>query len=659
MAAVSESLQRALKHHEAGELEQAETLYREIIRVDPGHLDALHLLGVAAHQRSDHQTAAACIGRAIAGGGRSALLHSNLGACFRSMNRIGEAVAEFQEAVRLEPRFVGARYNLAMAFEAAGSPEEAAREYHEVLRIEPGFVQAWNNLGSLLSSQHRFDEAVHCFRGAIERSPASAELHYNLANALSRGGHCEEAVSHYRHSIRLNPQIAQAHNNLATALHSLGRHDEALLEVTRALALRPDYAEAKTNLSAISRVVGEMQTDSEEKPHSQPEIPLPVGTSPQAWCTKGSQLQQQGRFADAADCYRLALQLFPDCATAHFGLAYVFLLAEDYEPAGTHYEQGLLIDDTNGDAWNNLGSVHAALEEWDEAAACYESALQINPADAKAHFNLGNVSKDRAQPTEASACYRRAIYIDPQLSEAHINLGVVLQQLGRLTEAEASHSRAIEIRPNDPEVHFHRSLTRLLSGDFARGWEEYEWRWRYDMAPRKFPAPIWDGRGQAGKSILVYAEQGIGDEIMFASCLPDLVSSAGQCLIECDPRLVPLLARSFPMADVVARPLPVEDAWEYGIETQIAAGSLPAIFRRRLDAFPRHLSVPGSVSGQANPVERTLPSTRKWVESRHLVARRRKGFYPPAALDRARTVEGRPCGSRRAVREPAIRRLCR
>ena len=91
---------------------------------------------------------------------------------------------------------------------------------------------------------------------------------------------------------------------------------------------------------------------------------------------------------------------------------------------GKYYEQGLLVDDSNAAAWNNLGSIHTALERWDEAVACYESALQIDPAYANAHYNLGNVYKELGQPSDASACYRRALYIEPELAEAHINLGV-------------------------------------------------------------------------------------------------------------------------------------------------------------------------------------------------------------------------------------------
>ncbi len=588
MPAVTESLQKALKHHEAGELEQAETLYQEIIRVDPGHADALHLLGVAAHQRSDHRRGADYIGAPSPVKANRpfitatwALLprHESDSRCHCFIPR-GDPTAT---------RFRRARYNLAMALEAAGSVDEALREYREVLRTSPDFVAALNNLGTLLSSLGRCDEAVDCFRRAIRRTPDSAEFHYNLANVLSRSGHCQEAVAEYRESIRLNSNIPEAYNNLATALNSLGRHDEALLELKRALELRPDYAEAQANLSTIGEANREAQRALDDPDQLPREIPLPVAATPEQWCERGSVLQNQSRYNEATEAFTQALAIDPDFAAAYFGLGYGLLVQEAYEEAGNYYEQGLLVDDANAAAWNNLGTIYTALERWDEAVTCYESALQIDPAYANAHYNLGNVYKESGQPSDASACYRRALYIDPQLVEGHINLGVVLSEQHRLADAIASHGRGIEIAPENAEARLHRAFTWLLAGDWEQGWDEYEWRFRYDVKWREYPFLAWSGRDLSDKTVLVFGEQGVGDEIMFASCIPDLVAKSAQCVIECDPRLVPLFARSFPLADVVGRPLAIEDAQAYGVDIQVAAGSLPRFFRRNLASFPQSL----------------------------------------------------------------------
>jgi tetratricopeptide (TPR) repeat protein len=587
--AISESLDRAIKHHEAGELDQAEALYREIVRIDPGHADALHLLGVAAHQKSDHPGGVHFIREAIAKSGGSALYYSNLGACYRSLNCLDEAITAFREAVRLQPSFWGARYNLAMALEAAGRPNEALKEYDEVLRLNSGYAEALNNRGALLSSMGRTEEAIHSYRRAVGCRPRVASLHYNLANALSRSGQYEAAVDEYREATRLDPSIPEAHNNLATALDAVGRSDEALQALERALALRPDYADAQLNQATIRQAVRERAVSITDDPSIDPPHSVPVESTPDQWCARGSQLQAAGQFEQADELFRRALEIDSNCPAAYFGFGYGLLLNEKNEEAAAYYEQGLLIDDTDATAWNNLGSAYTALEEYEEAIACYESALQIDAANAKAHFNLGNVYKDIGQAAEASACYRRALYVEPELAEAHINLGVVLQHLGRLEDALACHERAVELRPADAEAHFHRAGTLLLKGDYARGWDEYEWRWRYDLTPREFTAPAWNGSDLAEQTILVHGEQGVGDEIFFASCVPEVLAVAGRCLVECDPRLVSLFARSFPLAEVFARPLSNDEVEAARVTVQCPAGSLPRFLRRSVADFPKRL----------------------------------------------------------------------
>jgi hypothetical protein len=147
-------------------------------------------------------------------------------------------------------------------------------------------------------------------------------------------------------------------------------------------------------------------------------------------------------------------------------------------------------------------------------------------------------------------------------------------------------------------------MLRLACADFARGWDDYEGRYESDETPRRgLPFPEWDGGGFAGRAVLAYAEQGLGDEIMFANCLPDLVAEARRVVIECDPRLAPLFARSFPAATVfgAARAGPRDWIDRAGpIDVQVAAGSLPRRYRRSAEDFPAHAGYlradPGRVS---------------------------------------------------------------
>jgi hypothetical protein len=173
------------------------------------------------------------------------------------------------------------------------------------------------------------------------------------------------------------------------------------------------------------------------------------------------------------------------------------------------------------------------------------------------------------------------------------NWTMVLQQQGRFQEAVDVAEKLLSEEPNLHEVRFNRGVVLLTRGEFREGWRDYEARKHLrDFRPSRMPWPHWDGSPLDGKTIYVCGEQGLGDQIMFASCLPDVISRAQRCVIACTPKLEKLFKRSFPAADVVVsgkagaggKTSPVPE----GIDYQVAMGSLPGSFRTSDAAFPRH-----------------------------------------------------------------------
>jgi len=449
METLGAQLELAVRYHRAGELDAAELHYRRILRLDPRHADALHLLGVAAHQRGRHREAAELIGRAVAACGSCAGYHCSLGAVLRDLEDLPAAVQSFQRAIELDSQFAGAHYNLAMALEHLGRWDEAAASYRDAVRLAPEFADAHNNLGRLCAARGDYASAASAFRSAVSARPEFAAAHYNLGNALAALGEPENAVDAYRAAVRLDSSVPEFHNNLGTAWKELGRYDEAARSFRAALALRPHYAEACNNLGSVLQFSGDL----------------------------------------------------------------------------------------------------AAAER------CFLDALAIRPAFAGALTNLGNIRNEQ----------------------------------GRIAEAIDYYEQALQLEPQSAEARFNRALARLRSGDFSRGWAEYEWRWKRQVAPRDFVEPAWDGERREGQTILLYAEQGLGDEIQFASCLPDALARCDAAIVECDPRLVSLFARSFPRARVTARPIerdPRNRKVRPHCDAQIALGSLPGLWRRSTEEFP-------------------------------------------------------------------------
>jgi tetratricopeptide (TPR) repeat protein len=275
-----------------------------------------------------------------------------------------------------------------------------------------------------------------------------------------------------------------------------------------------------------------------------------------------------------------------------------------------------------------LGVVARKTDRLQLAIAVLQDAARLNPDDAGIHCELGLALSDSRREDEAVAHYRRAIEIDPHYGDAclnlaaaldrleqfeaalpwacraaellpnnpiaHFNLGNVWRQLGNLEEASAEFRSAIGLDPSFASAHWNDACCRLLAGDFATGWREYEWREKAgEVSLDHYPQPLWNGESLERQTILVHSEQGIGDEILFASCFPDLIAWAGHCILVCEPRLEKLFARSFPLATVhgIARrkdrigTTPTEK-----IDKQIPAGSLPLYLRPTRESFPRRQS---------------------------------------------------------------------
>jgi protein O-GlcNAc transferase len=291
MTTISEALAIALQYQQAGQLQTAEQIYRQILQVEPNDADAIHLLGMIAHQVGKHEIAVEYIERAIELNGTDAAFHNNLGEVYRGMRRIPEAVACYRRALELKPDYAEAHNNLGNAMQGQGKLDESITCYRRSLELRPGFAEAHNNLGAALQALGRLDEAVACCRRALEFKPCFAEAQYNLGNSLKESGNLDEAVASYRRALEMKPNFAKACNNLGIALREEGEQDEAVACYRRALELMPTFPEAQYNL--------------------------------------GIAVSDQGKVDEAIICFRRALELMPEYAEAHDGLLFVL----NYDPA--------------------------------------------------------------------------------------------------------------------------------------------------------------------------------------------------------------------------------------------------------------------------------------------------------------------------------------
>jgi tetratricopeptide (TPR) repeat protein len=471
----------------------------------------------------------------------------------------------------------------AIQFHQRGQLAEAERIYRQILELDPRHADSLHLLGVLAHQVGRNDIAIELIRKAIAADKRPAAYHSNLGTAYQALGRLDEAAASYERALSIDPELAEAQMNLGAVLEAQGKRELAEARFRRALALRPNLAEAHVNLGNIQQAQGKLEeavASHERAMALKPEFA-------EAFFNHANALQTLGKLEEAVASYQRALTLKPGMAEFHSNLGNALLAQNKLDDAEACYAQALTLKPDYAEAWYNLGNLRQAQDRLAEAAACYERAIMLKPQLAEAHYNLGNTLHTLDRLAEAAAGFERALALRPEYAEAHYNLGCVLEDLGRLDEALARMARALEIKPDYPQARFGQAIAQLRSGDFATGWRNYECRWKsldHDTPWRAYTEPMWTGEELDSGRLLVWGEQGIGDQIQFAGLIPDAVRTGNRIMLDCDARLKPLFARSFPGVEVVTGCGPAE-AQETGIVAHLPAGSLPGFFRTTEAAF--------------------------------------------------------------------------
>jgi len=371
----------------------------------------------------------------------------------------------------------------------------------------------------------------------------------------------------------------------AVAFHQAGQLAQAERICKQILTYNSQNAEAFHFLGIIACQTGKYPVAVDLIIHA---IEIDSKQSP-FYYSLANALREQGKFMEAIEAYQQAIRIQPNHADAYNNLGTIFINQNRIDDAIEAYRQAIQIQPNQGEAYYNLGNALHRQEKLEEAIEAYQQAIQIQPNQGDAYNNLGVVLIDHEKLRESVQIYQKTLEIQPNYADAYNNLGNALREQGKLEESIRIFQKAIYIQPNHAEAHNNLAMTLLLKGDFKNGWKQYEWRRQCDNFPfekRDFSQPFWEGTDPKAKSILVWTEQGIGDEIMFSSILPDLLSRNANVIVESDTRMVSLFQRSFPKIRFIPRQNPPNSQLlNTTMDYQTPIGSLGKWFRTDNNSF--------------------------------------------------------------------------
>jgi tetratricopeptide (TPR) repeat protein len=418
------------------------------------------------------------------------------------------------------------RIREAQALQRRGDWPGAEAVLRKGLKIHPDDPEILCELAALKADVGAFAEAHFFATSALDSKPDAARAHALLGRIRAETGSAEAGLDDYDKAIALDPENAEFHFGRGVVLQRLGRLEEALDSYDRALAIVPDRAEA--------------------------------------WCNHGNTLMALKKFEDALNSFDRGLKLRPDVGMLHYNRA---------------------------SALNALGRGQEALE-------AYDRALALEPHNIDFRNNRGNTRLEAGDIDGAIADFRQIIAEAPDHAQGYNGLGITLHGEGDFDRAEELYLRALSLAPDYADAHHNLAVVRLYKRKFAEAWADYGYRchptaYRGNLG-KKAPSieafekiPLWRGpQDRVSGSVGVWCEQGIGDQILFSTLIPELVESGQSFVYEVDKRLLPAYRRAFPAVQFVESGDPPAPELSHAAAA-VFCGSLPGFFRPSVESFSR------------------------------------------------------------------------
>jgi tetratricopeptide (TPR) repeat protein len=521
---VEELLQTAVNFHNAGNLQKAETLYRKILENHPKNHNVLHLLGFLAHQLGFSE----------------------------------EGLALIKEAISYEPDVSLFHSNLAKVCLGLKDLEQAETAYRRCLELESANLDIMNDLANLLRIKEKgpgsksLQEAAELLDKLVVQKPMVAEYQINFGNVLRDNNQLEEAICCYEKAMDINPEFAGAAFRNIGITHAM-KKDYVLAKefVNKALKIDPDDSASLNNLAQV--------------------------------------LVSDHQLNEGIECFARALELDTNNSLIYRNMGRALMRRRRDEEALEAIQKSMEIDSSETEAYYLFSATLRLMEKLEEAEDFIRSAIKQFPKAQGLLNELANILMTLFKFEESEKYAREVLKINPHHGGALVTLAILLIHTGEEEEALELYKRAFECMPDEPVIPFNYALSLFCYGHLKEAWKHYRSRWEtetFSSPVRAFPQELWNGSSLKGKKIVLYGEQGLGDEIRHASMIPDMLKMGAEVHVECEPRLVEIFQRSFEGAKVFPCPYTEAETGKANFDFQSPILDLGGYLRPTIDSFP-------------------------------------------------------------------------
>lgn len=578
-----QALAEGLKAHQTGDLARAGEYYRKALGLQPNNPDALNLMGVLMTQAGQMDVAINLLESAARLAPDFAPIHINLGNAYQAAGRLDDAIAAFTNAKMADISVTEAHLNLASALIAANRPDEALKSLDLVIKLAPNAPEGYNFKGNALASLGRLAEAGKAYEQAVDKKSDFFEGWANLGGIRRDLGDIEGALEALDKALALNPGHLQSLGVWVEAMIQVQRTGAAERRIIEAIGKNPNVAALHHILGIVRKMAGqpdgavqplesairlepgnvyfsltlsEVFTLLERWEEAQATLNRVLMLHPNLAAAYGALAElyyAQNRVADAIEALEQAAQRDPDTPAYGANLGAYLLNAGRTQEALEALNRTLKAHPNHASALNNRAAVLRKLGRIEDAIVDVRTALNAHPDDSETLTNLAALLEMTGQLNAAFDAATQALAISPDNAAAHSAMGIILKAQGDFVAARKHLEQAVELNPRLADANWSLGLLQLLQGDFDNGWWNYRWRWKLEHRPCPYlDRKLWDGGPLHGESILIHAEQGLGDAIQFIRYLPEVAQLGGQVVFSCHRPLVDLLTRAFRYNDAIS-----------------------------------------------------------------------------------------------------------